>query len=573
MTQLLFDDSRTSLDAVRFVVVDIETTGASPNSCEITELAAVVVKGGVIADTYESLVSIDSEISSQISQLTGIHQQMLIGAPKIDKVLSRFLELAEGSVIVGHNVQFDLSFIRTSLQRLAKSAFLDFETVDTLALSRKLLSGEVSNFRLGTLANQLRLDHLPTHRAMNDVMATVDLLHLLIDRASRFGVLTLDELMQLPSKLHTKYKAKMKLSNYIPRAQGVYWMSDHLGTVIYVGKAVDLNARYRSYFTSDSRRKVLPMLESLHGYSFVVCKSELESLIVESRMIQQLRPRFNHQGKISPLDYCYIRTEISKTNGSLKVTRVRMKSEFNHLSPDIIGPFRSMKNARLAEAALRKALNLGVNPCEGSSSKPRLIDHESILKFDTKNHNDGELLTPRWLSKQLNAILTILSQAQEFESAEKLRLGSHFLMLGFVRQYVVQTLNNHNRLEITSVLTSRSLEVHNGRVQLDLPNCKTLTLSHLGTVSRRDLQTNDILVNNIASAAIEELSTIPNNQTQALTFEETWIIWAALTKGDEWFISSPDTQLSMPLDLAHSSFLPKPPLLKTRSKLSGEPIA
>jgi len=121
---------------------------------------------------------------------------MVAGAPPAASVLPSFLEFVRGAVLVGHNVSFDVSFLDDALTASGRHP-LDHTVVDTLALARRLLRPDVPNCRLRTLATVLGLEHLPTHRALDDVLATADLLHGLIERATGYGVFVLADLVEL----------------------------------------------------------------------------------------------------------------------------------------------------------------------------------------------------------------------------------------------------------------------------------------------------------------------------------------------------------------------------------------
>jgi DNA polymerase-3 subunit epsilon len=117
-------------------------------------------------------------------------------------VLPSFIEFVRGAVLVGHNVNFDLSFLNAALEENDRLP-LDNLVVDTLTLARRLVDAEVPNCRLATLASGLELDHRPAHRALDDVMATADLLHRLIEDATGFGVFQLGQLVELPQFVPT----------------------------------------------------------------------------------------------------------------------------------------------------------------------------------------------------------------------------------------------------------------------------------------------------------------------------------------------------------------------------------
>lgn len=292
--QRSFDDLGTPLRDVTFCVLDLETTGSAPDSCGITEIGAVLVRGGEVLRTFQTLVNPGTAIPPQITVLTGITQAMVLPAPRIEQVLPAFVELVGGAVVVGHNVRFDLAFLQAALERSGRPRLAN-RSVDTLALARRLLRDEVPNCRLGTLADRLRLPHRPSHRALDDAWATTDLLHLLLERAGSLGVTGLDDLLALPKLAGHPQVGMLRLTEGLPRAPGVYLFRDGAGRVLYVGKASDLRSRVRSYFSSDDRRKVGQLLREARAIDHRVCSSPLEAGVLEVRLVHEHEPRFNRQ--------------------------------------------------------------------------------------------------------------------------------------------------------------------------------------------------------------------------------------------------------------------------------------
>ena len=183
---------------VCFAVVDVETTGGSPDNAALTEIAAAKYRGGECIGTFQTLVDPGRTVPPLITLLTGITDDMVRGAPPVPSVLQSFLEFVRGSVVVGHNVSFDLAFLDAALTGSGREPLCN-TSVDTLALSRRLLRPDVPNCRLRTLARTLELEHRPSHRALDDVLATADLLHRLIERATGYGVFLLSDLLALAS--------------------------------------------------------------------------------------------------------------------------------------------------------------------------------------------------------------------------------------------------------------------------------------------------------------------------------------------------------------------------------------
>ena len=294
--QRSFDDLGTPLHQVTFVVLDVETTGGSPAFASLTEVAAARYRGGEMLGTYQTLVRPDERIPPLITALTGISDAMVAGAPRTGEMLPSFLEFIGGAVLVGHNLRFDLSFLDHALVSTGREVLTNAR-VDTLALSRRLVRDVVPNCKLGTLASVLALPHQPSHRALADVLATGDLLHALLERAGSFGIVELEELLDLTRLLGHPQAGKLPLTTRLPHRPGVYWFIDAAGNILYVGKATDLQARVRSYFTGDRRSKVGRLLRQLHAVDHRVCPGPLSAAVTEGRLIRAWSPDFNKQGR------------------------------------------------------------------------------------------------------------------------------------------------------------------------------------------------------------------------------------------------------------------------------------
>lgn len=193
-----------TLAETTFAVLDLETSGGSPRlGAGITEIGVVKVKGGLVLGTFQSFVDPGHTLPVFITELTGITDQMLVSAPFIDEILPslfEFLGSPDETVIVAHNSPFDMSFLKAA----ALTHELDwpaYVTVDTARLARAVLdSDEVMNCKLSTLATFFGATTSPTHRALDDAMATVDVLHGLIERLSGFNVHLFEEMRSFPSK-------------------------------------------------------------------------------------------------------------------------------------------------------------------------------------------------------------------------------------------------------------------------------------------------------------------------------------------------------------------------------------
>ena len=292
-----FEELGTALHAVTFVVVDLETTGGSCHDSRITEFGAVKIRGGEVVGEFQSLVDPGQAIPPAISALTGITNAMVAARPPVEAVLPTFLEFCRGAALVAHNAPFDLGFLNAGLERLSYPRLTN-PVVCTAGLARRLVRDEVRNCKLSTLAQFFACATQPTHRALADARATVEVFYGLLERAGSFGVLTLEDLIGFTRAGSAPlFASRRKLADGLPSAPGVYAFRSASGEVLYVGKATDLRSRVRSYFGNDDRRKIVAMMKETDRIDHTVCATPLEAAVREVRLIVEHRPRFNRRSK------------------------------------------------------------------------------------------------------------------------------------------------------------------------------------------------------------------------------------------------------------------------------------
>ena len=186
------------LAELEFAVVDLETTGWSPEAAAITEIGAVRVRGGRRQGEFSSLVNPGMPVPPPIEDLTGITDWMLAAAPTVASVLPGLLRFAEGCVLVAHNAPFDLGFLLAACGDCGLT-WPGFTVLDTVMLARQLMDpDEVPDCKLGTLARFFGARTAPSHRALADARATAHVLSWLIRRLTHRGVRTLNELRGWP---------------------------------------------------------------------------------------------------------------------------------------------------------------------------------------------------------------------------------------------------------------------------------------------------------------------------------------------------------------------------------------
>ncbi|MBI4882669.1 MAG: DEDD exonuclease domain-containing protein [Actinobacteria bacterium] len=458
--QRSLDDLGTPLGDVTFCVLDIETTGTDRGGDLITEIGVVKVRRGECLGTMATLVNPGKAIAASVIVLTGITESMVASAPRIESVLPTLQEFIGDAVIVGHNVGFDMGFINAALLRSDRSSLRNV-IIDTLPLARRLLRDEVPDCRLGTLASRFRLDHKPTHRALDDALATTDLLHLLLERAAGLGVMGLDDLMLLPKMGGHPQAAKLKLTHNLPRAPGVYRFLGAYDEVLYVGKAGNLRQRVRSYFGSDDRRKIGPLLRETQRLAHTTTSDPISAEVLELRYLHRLNPRYNRVGTTWQ-KYCYVRLTTEEAWPRLTVTTEPAAAGVH------IGPLSSRAVANAVIEAVQSALPIrrcgsrigrnfkpapGAVPCTGARLGVALCPCSGTADEATYWRVIAQVIAacttaPQLVLDPLWAKIAELAGARRYEEAASMRDRAGAFSAAITRQRLFDQLRSAGEVEL-----------------------------------------------------------------------------------------------------------------------------
>jgi DNA polymerase-3 subunit epsilon len=463
--QRSFEEMGTPLSEVPFCVLDLETTGLSPDMCEITEIGAAKYVGGVEVGRFQTLVNPDVEIPPTVTVVTGITHAMVIDAPMIAEALPSFLEFLGDSVIVGHNVRFDISFLNAASIRLGYGR-LPNRHADTLRLAQRLVRQEVRSLKLSSLAAHFGSPVTPNHRALDDALATAHVFWSLLERAGSIGVTHLDDLLNLPTIKGSRAIGKLALTENLPRKPGVYTFRDRTGAPIYIGKATNLRNRVRSYFAGDSRRRIDAMLRDLHSIDHVETVAEIEAAVLELRAIAEHRPVYNKRSKpprslhwLKLTDERFPRLSIARTPGD---------------GPLVLGPFRNRRSAEDVMCALWDAtrirrctgrgtgcgygqLGRAVCPCDATVSDD---EHEAIVGALVDGIEKPELLIEATSDR-----MSRLAGLQRFEEAALVRDRWAALTRAIGRTHAWESLQSASAIEADGPGGVSLLICHGGLVE------------------------------------------------------------------------------------------------------------
>lgn len=329
-----------------YCVVDLETTGGAPGKSKITEIGAVRVRGGEILERFTTLVNPGHEIPPPIMRITGIRNEMLVGQPRIDEVMDRFVEFVGDDVMVAHNAPFDLRFLNFERHRISGQYFTQ-PWLDTLILARRLLRHRVERFDLSSLAAWANTEIQPNHRALPDAEATGELLSRLIELMVDRGITTLERAVAFGQTGGARHSHKLSLADNLPQRPGIYLMRDRAGSVLYIGKARNLRRRVRSYFGPQGKhgRLIGRALDAVAQIDHLEAPSELTALLNETRLIREHKPPCNTQGVRTA-------TRFLKLTVNDSMPRLFVVADVLDDGAAYFGPIRSDRTARLAVAAL-----------------------------------------------------------------------------------------------------------------------------------------------------------------------------------------------------------------------------
>jgi len=273
-----------------YAILDIETTGGKFNEEGITEIAIYKFDGHTIIDQFISLVNPEKPIQEFVVQLTGISNKMLKNAPKFFEAAKRIIEITTDCILVAHNTTFDYRILSTEFERLG----YDFHrnTLCTVELSQKLILDQPS-YSLGKLTKSLGIPMTDRHRASGDALATVQLFKLLLEKDISKTII------QSSIKYFDRRLQKQKLRTLIeetPPIQGVFYIHDINGKVIYLGRGKNIKAEVNKLFLKLTTRAV-KIQERVQTISFDKTGNELFTSLKYQIELEVLSPKYNFKKK------------------------------------------------------------------------------------------------------------------------------------------------------------------------------------------------------------------------------------------------------------------------------------
>lgn len=309
-----------------YAVLDIEATGGQKGEEDIIEIAIYRFDGKEITDQMISLVSPDRKIDPYVQKLTRITHKMVRTAPKFHELAKRIIEITEGSILVGHNVEFDYRMLKQEFKKLGYTYYR--ETIDTVPLSKKYFPN-ASSYSLGKLSKELGIPVSDRHRASGDARATIELFKLLLEKDSEKNI---SKFIVEPQKSSNRF-ASYYLD--LPNTIGLFYFLDKNNKVIYLSRTTNISQSVRKVLTGKTGLSNQIRL-NFKSVRHEVTGNELISRIKEVHEIRKLKPRFNSR----TLNYPY-GLVLEEKNG-YKTLRIKNINSTHEL------PIARMENLRVA---------------------------------------------------------------------------------------------------------------------------------------------------------------------------------------------------------------------------------
>jgi DNA polymerase-3 subunit epsilon len=298
------------VSGAEFLAVDTETNGLAGDLCELTEVGAVLVGGGELHDTFDSLVRTERPLSRGIQRFTGITQAMVDAAPGPREVLEEVADLLEGRILIAHSARFDTRVLHQAFERCG----LDWPRppfLCTVQLARRL-APLAPKRALAPLAGSLGIDVEEVHRALPDALTCARVFCALFPRLCAHAPTVADALdMARTRRRARKTEAAERIPpgerpdlSTLPDDPGVYIFRDGRGTPLYVGKSISLRSRARAHFCAPAG-----WTEKAAIVDYRPTNSELGALVLENRLIKAWRPAGNKKLKRTDR-YCYLRCRL-----------------------------------------------------------------------------------------------------------------------------------------------------------------------------------------------------------------------------------------------------------------------
>lgn len=423
------------IDDVAFTVLDVETTGLDPRYEKVIEFAGYRIERGEIVDSFISFLNPERRLDPYIVSFTGIRDEDLEDAPLFEDVASKVMDLLTDSVIVGHNIQFDVKFLEAEFLNAGYESFKPV-TFCTLRGAKRLYP-QLKSKRLEMVRDHLNIPPGVTHRAYSDAKATAEIFLKMAEKLRKdFQLSRLQDVLGFqyipPRDLSRKFPQSLAQTGFeipaIPDLPGNYWFLDANENIIYIGKSKTLRKRLAQHLMDNAAGKSKLILGTAVRLCYETTSTEVMALVKEAQLIKKFKPKHNIQLKNYGNKY-FIRVSVRHQFPKLEIV-----NSFDLDGNDYFGLFisrsRSEEILEIAEKSFRlrtctqKELEKGracfmatidrcTAPCENQDRETYREELEKFYDFMAGRNSD--------LISELIRRMTAYSADLKFEQAAEIK--------------------------------------------------------------------------------------------------------------------------------------------------------
>lgn len=414
----------TPLQKASFCIVDVETTGLSPNKNRIIEIAIIRIENLKIVDKIDYLINPQTYVPAFITSLTGIENDDVIGAPLFSEIADEIITFIDNSVLTAHNFPFDSSFINAEFMRSGKELVLE-HSLCTLKLARNIYP-DLKSKSLSSVSDFLKLKNKNAHRALGDAEITAKiLLKMIKELQKKDAIKTVGELLSYQKGYIENVLVNIKeelREDYIslPNVPGIYYFTNKKDEIIYVGKAKSIRDRVKTYFAPSAPKKAQKIVKQAARLKHIITNSELTALLTEAETIKILEPKHNLQLKKFGNKY------FLKINKTHKAPNLELTNHFEFDGNDYFGLFISRRKADEILAFINKAF--AIRECNDKEFKKNktcfLYDiHRCtgpcIIENDVDYKNELEKVYEFLYGKNQFALDRLINKMKDFSAKQK----------------------------------------------------------------------------------------------------------------------------------------------------------
>ncbi len=321
------------------VLVDIETTGASPMYSKILEIAIIRIEGGVIVETLNTVIDPGISVPDTILSLTGIKEDEIKRAPSFNDISKDVKDLLEGAVFVAHNARFDYSFIKSEFAHLGIN--FSSKRLCTVALSRSLFPA-FKRHDLSSIIERFDFKCEHRHRAYDDAAVLHDFLKIAEKKLGR--EIVEEKIAAAIGKARVPHNLQPDLISSLPECPGVYVFYGENSEKLYIGKSINIKKRVMSHFSSSETGKALRIAEEVRDIEVIPTTGELGALLLESHLIKKEQPLYNRMSRRMK-KLSVIKEDINEDGYKRAIVETYFTEEMTG-GENVLGIFRSLAQAK-----------------------------------------------------------------------------------------------------------------------------------------------------------------------------------------------------------------------------------